>query len=50
MKNMQCAMFEKLSLFLVANGNDKVLPEFTKTEIVKHWTVLENGFKRYFPE
>jgi len=44
------AMFEKLSSILVAGGEDQVLPEFAKNEILQHLTALENEFSRYFPE
>lgn len=44
------AMFEKLSSILDVCGEDKVLPQFAKNEILQHLRVLENEFKRYFPE
>ena len=44
------AMFEKLSSILVAGGEDQVIPEFAKNEILQHLTALEKEFSRYFPE
>jgi hypothetical protein len=38
------AMFEKLSSVLVAGGEDQVLPEFAKNDILQHLTALENEF------
>uniref|UniRef100_A0A0L8HAD3 HAT C-terminal dimerisation domain-containing protein n=1 Tax=Octopus bimaculoides TaxID=37653 RepID=A0A0L8HAD3_OCTBM len=44
------AMFETLRSVLVVDGEDQVLPQFSKIEILQHLTALENEFKRYFPE
>ena len=44
------AMFEKLTSILDVCGEDKVLPQFAKNEILQHLTALENEFSRYFPE
>ena len=44
------AMFEKLTSILDNYGEDKVLPQFAKNEILLHLTALENEFSKYFPE
>ena len=43
-------MFEKLSSILDVCGEDKVLPQLAKNEILQHLTALKNELNRYFPE
>ena len=44
------AMFEKMSSILDVRGEDKVLPQLAKNEILQHLTALENEFSRYISE